>query len=576
MNGDISSGSPPRDDPSPAMLSAWRIVLDDAPEGFGVTTGMGHVLVFANDSFLAELDMDRGIAVGRPLAAGGHAGLAKLLDRAADERRVVMDDGEPDEGDEMEGRSATAWPLRANGDGVDGVVIEVHRTHRNDSSVEQQRTIAERMLLSALREQEQADTARSAQARAAYLAHESSRLGESIDESTTLHSVAGLQLPAVAGWCIVDVIEEMGTVRRLGIVHPDASKQAVLRDLSAEARHPDAEPIGVWAIRQTTDAIELLHGGREALGLASHPGKVTAELDVGSLLTVPMRSHGNLLGAITFVGGVEGRAFTKEERDLAGDLASRGAAAIDNARLHGEAVKLRAAAQEASRIKSELLGHVSHELRTPLNAIGGFVDLLAMGVFGPVNADQEKVLQRMSANQKQLLVMIGDLLTFLQVQSGKLTYFTSEFSAHAFLSEMIEMLSPILVEKGLSNSGVSGAAGVIVRADRERAAQIVLNLLSNAVKFTPSGGRIAIDYQVTEDDVLIFVTDTGIGIPPDQLDSIFEPFVQGALGPAERKAGVGLGLAISKDLARRMDGELTAESTLGEGSRFTLRLPRAH
>jgi signal transduction histidine kinase len=302
---------------------------------------------------------------------------------------------------------------------------------------------------------------------------------------------------------------------------------------------------------------------------------VLHQLGVESLLTVPLVARGRLLGAVTFVGAEHGRAHSPADVQLAEDLAVRGALALDNAQVYDLALMLRQSAETANSAKTAFLGAMSHELRTPLNAIGGYVELIDMGLRGPVTEEQHADLARMKTSQQYLLVLITELLNFVQVDSGRVSYDIGDVNAHDALTRAVELIEPLVARKGIIWDGITCDASIAARADPEKVTQILVNLLSNAIKFTPPGGRIAADGAVEGDTVLLSFSDTGVGIPADKLDAIFEPFVQLKEGLADRESGVGLGLAISRDLARAMNGDLTVESSEGGGARFTLALPRA-
>ena len=221
---------------------------------------------------------------------------------------------------------------------------------------------------------------------------------------------------------------------------------------------------------------------------------------------------------------------------------------------------------------------MSHELRTPLNAIGGFADLIDIGVHGPVSGPQHVALARIKANQQHLLTIITEILNFVRVESGRMEYTTVDVPLAHALSDVADMLSGTISEKGLALVGPTAAPGAVALADPNRVRQILVNLVMNAVKYVPAGGTITLSSLVEGDVTLTSVEDTGPGISAEMLTSIFEPFVQIKAGLNERRGGVGLGLAISRDLARAMKGDLTVQSTTGVGSRFTLALPvsRSH
>jgi PAS domain S-box-containing protein len=234
-------------------------------------------------------------------------------------------------------------------------------------------------------------------------------------------------------------------------------------------------------------------------------------------------------------------------------------------------------AEKANKAKGEFLAIMSHELRTPLNAIGGYAELIDIGIHGPVTDAQRTALARIQQSQRHLLGLINGVLNYSRVEAGALTYELTRVTVVEAVTEAESLVAPQLRAKGLQYTWHSCDATVAVTADREKLQQILLNLLSNAIKFTDSRdgkpGSIEISCDPHGDRVVVHVRDTGEGIPADKLRTVFEPFVQIDQRLTRRKEGVGLGLTISRDLARGMGGELTATSVPGEGSIFTLILP---
>jgi PAS domain S-box-containing protein len=239
-----------------------------------------------------------------------------------------------------------------------------------------------------------------------------------------------------------------------------------------------------------------------------------------------------------------------------------------------DAEAARRTADAANEAKSQFLATMSHELRTPLNAIGGYVELLESGVRGPVTAQQRQDLARVGRAQARLLDLVNDVLNFARLETGRIEYDVRDIPVNPLLCSLGPLLDPQLRAKSLHYECDPGPATVRVCADQQKLEQILLNLLSNAIKFTPEGGRITVSTDADESTVRFHVRDTGLGIPPDRLEAIFEPFVQVDSTLTRVHGGTGLGLSISQELARGMEGSISVESTLGEGTEFTVTLPR--
>ncbi|HEY4215603.1 MAG TPA: ATP-binding protein [Gemmatimonadaceae bacterium] len=247
------------------------------------------------------------------------------------------------------------------------------------------------------------------------------------------------------------------------------------------------------------------------------------------------------------------------------------------ARVDATNVQLRAAqaaAEAANKAKSEFLAVMSHELRTPLNAIGGYVELLDLGLHGPVTPEQRQDLARIQQSQKHLLGLINQVLNHTQLERGTVQYRLERVLVVELLLKAETLAKPQIEAKRLTYARDECDPTLAVDADAEKAVQVLVNLLTNATKFTRVG-EIRMSCTVSGGMARIAVCDTGIGIGADRLASIFEPFVQIDVRLSRTSEGVGLGLAISRDLARGMAGDLTADSVLGAGSTFVLSLPVA-
>ncbi|MDQ3997644.1 MAG: MASE1 domain-containing protein [Gemmatimonadota bacterium] len=228
---------------------------------------------------------------------------------------------------------------------------------------------------------------------------------------------------------------------------------------------------------------------------------------------------------------------------------------------------------EANRAKAEFLAVMSHELRTPLNAISGYVELMSMEIADPITQTQRTYLSRIQSNQRQLLSMIDDVLSFAKVEAGRLKLDIETVRAADLLRGLEAPAELELRRRKLSFTCDPCDPSLTVQGDREKLRQILSNLVGNSMKFTPPGGRIGVGVARNGDKVRIWVCDTGIGIAPDQLERVFEPFYQVDRGMTRSHPGVGLGLAIARDFARAMGGDLRMESELGRGTTAVLELP---
>jgi len=245
-------------------------------------------------------------------------------------------------------------------------------------------------------------------------------------------------------------------------------------------------------------------------------------------------------------------------------------------RARAEAEMARHAATEASRATSRMLATLSHEMRTPLNAIAGYTQLLGAGVRGPVTPAQVEDLQRIRQSQLHLTGVVNSVLRHAKLDHVMGTSDIDEVPVADVCAAVESLVMPQMRDKGLTFAFTSNAPDLFARANAVKLRQIILNLLSNAVKFTPEGGHVSVTCDAGEQagTVAIHVTDTGIGIASDHLEKVFEPFVQ-VSGTTSSDEGVGLGLSISRDLARAMGGDLTVRSALGSGSTFSVILPAA-
>ena len=416
----------------------------------------------------------------------------------------------------------------------------------------------------------------------AFLAEASRLLSASLDVEAALREVARSAVPVLCDSCGVDLVTDPKetswppSVTRLAIVHRDPAQAAIAFEL--QERYPiDWDAAGGIAAALRTGEPQFIPAVTDDMvaAIARDEGHLAdlQRLRFASLMVVPLIARGRTIGTLSLAMTDSGRHFDTDDLALVRNLADRAAIAVDNTWLYRETDGARTTAEAANKAKLDFLASMSHELRTPLNAIAGYVQLLDMQVAGPVVEEQRRFLARIRKAQDLLLGRINDMLNFVKIDSGTLTYAQRPVHLHEALASLDAMIQPQLTERGLTYQYVPADPMLAVRTDPEKLEQILLNLLSNAMKFTPRGGRITLDSARYGSRVEISVSDTGVGIPPDRLAAIFEPFVQLNSSLTREQDGTGLGLAISRDLARAMDGEVTAKSSPGTGSTFTLILP---
>jgi len=268
------------------------------------------------------------------------------------------------------------------------------------------------------------------------------------------------------------------------------------------------------------------------------------------------------------------------------DVSERKHAEAERIRLYEEARAAQMEAEAASQAKSQFLATMSHEIRTPVNAIVGYADLLELGAAGPITEKQRAHLERIKTSSEHLTVLIDDVLDLAKVEAGRITVEQETARAGGVVRMALDLIAPQAVARRIAVRNACGGEGVEYVGDEDRVRQILVNLLSNAVKFTGPGGQITVSCGTAEEAedgaepptqgpwTCIRVEDTGIGIAPEQARRIFLPFEQAEMGHTRRHGGTGLGLAISRELARLMGGDITLRSKPGEGSAFTLWLPR--
>jgi PAS domain S-box-containing protein len=411
---------------------------------------------------------------------------------------------------------------------------------------------------------------REAERRVAFLANAGVILASSLDYETTFGNLVRVSVPEIADWCAAHILEEDGRIRCVALIHRDpAITEAVWPHVRDYHFDPDAADGGPKVIR-TGQPILFPDVPDDLLArMATNPEdlRIRRLLGLKSVVAVPITSGGRVLGALAFVMSQSGRRYEARDLPFVEELARRAALAIDSAVLYRDA-------ETANRMKDEFLATLSHELRTPLNAILGWARLLTSCPFDA--AQRAHALRVIERNAKSQDALISDLLDMSRIIRGRLTLERRPVIAPLILQAAVDTVRPSAEAKEIQ---IDMTVGPAVRtaslvADPERLQQVFWNVLANAVKFTPRGGRVTVAASVDDDDLIVAISDNGEGIDPLVLPQIFERFRQADSSSRRSHGGLGLGLAIVRQLVELHGGTVTAQSAgRGQGTTFAVRLP---
>jgi signal transduction histidine kinase len=421
-----------------------------------------------------------------------------------------------------------------------------------------------------------------------FLAESSEILARSLSDQTLLAELARHCTPTISDYCSIHIAEDDGTIRRVETTHHDRNKAEVVRALVGRYLYRTDGPGAVAHVVRSQQPIRVPElDFRDLVRQApdEETVKLLEQVRPTSFLCVPLVARGRAFGAMSFTYTDSGRTFSEDDLELAMELSRRTSVAIDNAVIYRRSIALRLEAEAASNAKSDFLAKMSHEIRTPINAMMGYAELLEMGISGPVTDAQAKQLARIRASGEHLTSLVNEMLDLAKIEAGRMAVDPVSAVTGDVAEASLSAIRPQATAKGVDISTAPAGnprAGYV--GDPQRVQQILINLLSNAVKFTAPGGSVVVKCGnhfgrgpgTPDADVewaCISVEDTGLGIAQEDLERIFQPFMQVENGYTRAHGGTGLGLTISRSLAQIMGGDITVESVLGRGSRFTLWLP---
>ena len=439
---------------------------------------------------------------------------------------------------------------------------------------ERRRAEEERVKLT--REQTARAAAEASERRAAFLAEAGVALTSSLDYGETLSKLVHLAVPVLADWCVIDVLDDNGRPRRLAVAHARPEDDEAAEEMKRFAPVPDGRTPEARALLpgQPGLLVEDTRGHVAELAQDESHRELLERLGLRSMVVVPIVSRERTLGVMSLLSTSSGRAFGRDDLDLAEELGRRAALAVDNARLYRASQEARSAAEKANRAKDEFLATLSHELRTPLTPILGWTVMLRSGTLD--QAAIRRGLEVIERNVRAQTQLIGDLLDVSRIITGKLRLEVSRIALAPVVEAGVEAVRPSADAKEIALHVEVPPEVPTITGDPDRLQQVVWNLVSNAVKFTPQGGRIDVRLRGEGSSVSLSVTDNGKGIEPEFIPHVFERFRQADSTSTRAHGGLGLGLAIVRHLVELHGGTVHAESAgAGHGSTFVVRLPLA-
>jgi len=502
---------------------------------------------------LYERIQARDVATGEPIRGAG-SGFARAFrgETTVREVAVVRPDGE-----ERVLRSAVA-PIRS--DGTIELAVAVTTDVTDAKRYERERT----ELLA--REREARTRVEHAEAAQRFLSEATAILASSLDYEETLERVTRLAVPRLADWCTVDLVDADGGIRNVALVHDDPSAGELARQLVATYPADPAASIGSPHVLRTGRS-EMVSDVSDAM--LAELARDDAHLELlralapRSYIVVPVSAQGRVFGTMTLVSGGSRRRYGPADLETAEHIGRRAGLAIENARLYGDA-------QQSIRARDQVLAIVSHDLRNPLGAIVIGVSLVLKRAHELGEARLSKHVQSIQRAAMRMEAMISDLLDMASIEAGRFRLERVPERVEPLIAEVVEQHEPLAREKAISITGEVATGSGRVACDRRRMLQVFANLIGNAIKFCGDGASIVVRAVLADAAVRFEVSDTGPGIPPDELPRVFEPYWSGV---RHARKGTGLGLFIARGIVAAHDGRMWVESVPGQGTTFSFTLP---
>ncbi len=411
-----------------------------------------------------------------------------------------------------------------------------------------------------------------------FLAVASTALAGSLDYSSIPESIASLSVPRLADCCFVYLADGSSmTIQHFAAVHTNPEKAELVKKLQFHLRGTELPPPVAALLRDekpefipevSPEWLEAFASGKENL-------TIFREMNFTSALLVPLISRGKPLGAIAFLACESSRHYTPDDLALAEELAHRCALILENARLYQQVVMEKDRAEKASKAKDEFVSILSHELRTPLMTVIGWARVLSRQP--QISEDQvlREGVRTLEHNARSISRLVEDCLDIARVSQGKIQLQRESVDLNHVANDAFEATGELACAKGIKFV-TRLSRNLCVWGDKARLEEVLLNLLTNAIKFTEKGGEVSLFLRKADNEAEIEVKDTGIGIEPDFLEQIFQPFRQGTTNWFASQSGLGIGLAIVREIIQMHGGRVWAESPgRGCGSVFRLRLPLA-